>query len=139
LRLLLDTNTAVSGLIWQGVPGQLIDEAVLGRIQLISTEALLDELREVLLRPKFKKKMIEIFLTDEELFEGYASLVELVKPVVLTNSVSRDPDDDQVLAAAIGGQVDLIISGDSDLLVLGNYQGIRIIRANEAVSYLVPQ
>jgi putative PIN family toxin of toxin-antitoxin system len=139
LRLLLDTNTAVSGLIWQGVPGQLIDEAVLGRIQLISTEALLDELREVLQRPKFKKKMIEIFLTDEELFEGYASLVELVKPVVLTNSVSRDPDDDQVLAAAIGGQVDLIISGDSDLLVLGNYQGIRIIRANEAVSYLVPQ
>ena len=139
MRLLLDTNTAVSGLIWQGVPGQLIDEAVLGRIQLISTEALLDELREVLQRPKFKKKMIEIFLTDEELFEGYASLVELVKPVVLTNSVSRDPDDDQVLAAAIGGQVDLIISGDSDLLVLGNYQGIRIIRANEAVSYLVPQ
>jgi putative PIN family toxin of toxin-antitoxin system len=139
LRLLLDTNTAVSGLIWQGVPGQLIDEAVLGRIQLISTEALLDELREVLQRPKFKRKMIEIFLTDEELFEGYAGLVELVKPVVLTNSVSRDPDDDQVLAAAIGGQVDLIISGDSDLLVLGNYQGIRIIRANEAVSYLVPQ
>ncbi len=139
MRLLLDTNTAVSGLIWQGVPGQLIDEAVLGRIQLISTEALLDELREVLQRPKFKRKMIEIFLTDEELFEGYAGLVELVKPVVLTNSVSRDPDDDQVLAAAIGGQVDLIISGDSDLLVLGNYQGIRIIRANEAVSYLVPQ
>ena len=139
MRLLLDTNTAVSGLIWQGVPGQLIDEAALGRIQLISTEALLDELREVLQRPKFKKKMIEIFLTDEELFEGYADLVELVKPVALTNSVSRDPDDDQVLAAAIGGQVDLIISGDRDLLVLGNYQGIRIIRANEAISYLVPQ
>ena len=139
MRLLLDTNTAVSGLIWQGVPGQLIDEAALGRIQLISTEALLDELREVLQRPKFKKKMIEIFLTDEELFEGYADLVELVKPVALTNSVSRDPDDDQVLAAAIGGQVDLIISGDNDLLVLGNYQGIRIIRANEAISYLVPQ
>lgn len=139
MRLLLDTNTAVSGLIWQGVPGQLIDEAALGRIQLISTEALLDELREVLQRPKFKKKMIEIFLTDEELFEGYADLVELVKPVALTNSVSRDPDDDQVLAAAIGGQVDLIVSGDSDLLVLGNYQGIRIIRANEAISYLVPQ
>ena len=139
MRLLLDTNTAVSGLIWQGVPGQLIDEAALGRIQLISTEALLDELREVFQRPKFKKKMIEIFLTDEELFEGYADLVELVKPVALTNSVSRDPDDDQVLAAAIGGQVDLIISGDRDLLVLGNYQGIRIIRANEAISYLVPQ
>ena len=139
MRLLLDTNTAVSGLIWQGVPGQLIDEAALGRIQLISTEALLDELREVLQRPKFKNKMIEIFLTDEELFEGYADLVELVKPVALTNSVSRDPDDDQVLAAAIGGQVDLIISGDRDLLVLGNYQGIRIIRANEAISYLVPQ
>jgi len=111
----------------------------LGRIQLISTEALLDELREVLQRPKFKKKMIEISITDEELFEGYVALVELVKPVALTNSVSRDPDDDQVLAAAIGGKVDLIISGDNDLLVLGNYQGIRIIRANEAVSYLVPQ
>jgi uncharacterized protein len=138
LQLLLDTNTAISGLIWQGFPGKLIDEAVSGRIQLISTDILLDELLEVLQRPKFKKNLEQLSVTAEDLFEGYASLVELVEPVDLKDSVSRDRDDDNVLAAAIGGKADLIVSGDDDLLVLGNYKGITILRARMAV-YWLPQ
>lgn len=138
MQLLLDTNTAISGLIWQGFPGKLIEEAVSGRIQLISTEILLDELWEVLQRPKFKRNMVRLSVTAEELFEGYAALVELVEPVDLKDSVSRDPDDDHVLAAAIGGKADLIVSGDDDLLVLRKYQGITILGARMAV-YWLPQ
>ena len=44
MRLVLDTNTAVSGLIWGGVPGQLIDAAAAGTSQLIASLPLLDEL-----------------------------------------------------------------------------------------------
>ena len=138
MRLLLDTNTAISGLIWQGPPGKLIKEAVSGRIQLISSEVLLDELREVFQYPKFKESMLQLSVTAKELFEGYAALVELVTPVDLEYSVSRDPDDDHVLAAAIGGQADLIVTSDKDLLVLRNYQEIMIIKAGSAV-YCIPQ
>jgi putative PIN family toxin of toxin-antitoxin system len=136
LLLLLDTNTAVSGLIWRGPPKQLIDAAVLGRIQLISSDALLKELEEVLQRPKFGKPIQQLGVQVSELFDGYAALVERVEPVDLDDHVCRDPDDDQVLAAAIGGQADLIVSGDQDLLVLGSYQGIEIVSASDAVSYL---
>ena len=138
MRLLLDTNTAISGLIWQGSPGKLIEEAVAGRTQLISTEVLLDELREVLQRPKFKDSMLRLSVTAEELFEGYTALVQLVETIDLKDSVSRDPDDDHFLAAAIGGQADMIVSGDDDLLVLRNYRGITIISARNAI-YCLPQ
>jgi len=53
VRLVLDTNIAVSGLIWGGVPGRLIDAAAAGKTQIISSVPLLDELHEVLFRKKF--------------------------------------------------------------------------------------
>jgi uncharacterized protein len=53
VRLVLDTNTVVSGLIWGGVPGQLIDAAAAGTVQIISSVPLLGELHDVLFRKKF--------------------------------------------------------------------------------------
>jgi len=60
LRLVLDTNTALSALIWQGVPGQLMDAAVVGRVQLISTVPLLAELEGVLQRPKLREPILRL-------------------------------------------------------------------------------
>jgi putative PIN family toxin of toxin-antitoxin system len=53
VRLVLDTNTVVSGLVWGGVPGQLIDAAVAAKVHLIASLPLLDELQAVLFRKKF--------------------------------------------------------------------------------------
>ena len=47
--------------------------------------------------------------------------------------VCRDPDDDEVLALAIAAHVDLIVSGDNDLLSLASFEGIPIIAPAEAV------
>lgn len=136
MRLVLDTNTALSGLIWGGFPGQLIDAAVSGRIRLISSVPLLAELEGVLRRAKFQEAILRRDCSVSDLFDGYAALVECVVPADLGGPVSRDPDDDVVLAAAVGGRADLIASGDEDLLSLIAVRGIPIVSAREAVNRL---
>jgi len=53
VRLVLDTNTVISGLLWQGTPGRLIDAAQTKSITLCTSVSLLAELRGVLAREKF--------------------------------------------------------------------------------------
>jgi len=51
----------------------------------------------------------------------------------LTQRISRDADDDQVLACALAAKADLIVSGDRDLLDLNEHQGVRIVTAVQAL------
>jgi putative PIN family toxin of toxin-antitoxin system len=53
VRLVLDTNTVISGLLWHGAPGKLIDAAQAGTISLFTSAPWLAELRGVLSRRKF--------------------------------------------------------------------------------------
>jgi putative PIN family toxin of toxin-antitoxin system len=63
-------------------------------------------------------------------------LAELVDAPPLPAPVSRDPDDDAVLALAVAAQADLIISGDADLLALAGHAGIPIVDAAAAIAQL---
>jgi len=132
VRLVLDTNTVISGLLWGGTPGRLIDAAKAGRVELVSSAALLAELQGILSRPKFAQQLAQRGVTVADVFDGYAALVRLVVPAVIAPTISRDPADDQVLATAIGGQADLIVSGDSHLLDLKQFMGIDVIAAVSA-------
>ncbi|MDP2788284.1 MAG: putative toxin-antitoxin system toxin component, PIN family [Pseudomonadota bacterium] len=139
MRLVLDTNTALSGLLWGGTPGRLIDAAEAGRIELASSAALLAELQGVLGREKFARQLARRGLTVGDVFDGYAALVVIVTPAGILPTIAQDPADDQVLAAALGAQADLIVSGDSHLLDLdGDYQGISIVSPAEAVGLIRP-
>ena len=137
MRLVLDTNTVVSGLIWGGVPGQLIDAAAAGTVQIISSVPLLGELHDVLFRKKFATQLAEQGVDAADLFEGYAALVELVDPADIGPVILADPDDDIVLATAVAGGADAIVSGDAHLLGIGEFRGMPIITSAAAVSRLV--
>jgi putative PIN family toxin of toxin-antitoxin system len=134
VRLVLDTNTAVSGLIWGGVPGRLIDAAAAGKTQIISSVPLLDELHDVLFRKKFAAQLAEQGMDSADLFEGYAALVQLVVAAVIGPVILADPDDDIALATAVGGSADAIVSGDAHLLEIGEFQGIPVITPAAALS-----
>lgn len=133
MRIVADTNTVVSGLLWQGAPRRLMDLGRSQKITLITSPALLAEFADVIGRKKFAARIQRAGLSARGLVEDYAGIAHVVEPAPLTQPVSRDPDDDQVLACTIAAQADAIVSGDQDLLTLGSYQGVPILTAARAL------
>jgi putative PIN family toxin of toxin-antitoxin system len=136
VRLVLDTNAAVSGLLWHGNPGKLLDAAQAGSLILCASAPLLAELHGVLGREKFAKHLQARGLTATQIFEGYAALTTVVVPAIIPPAIIDDPDDDAVLACAVAAKVDLVVSGDPHLVKLVQYEGIPIVAAAEAVERL---
>ena len=132
MRLVLDTNTVVSGLLWDKTPSRLIEAGLQGRVELITTRTLLLELEDVLPRPKLAHRVAASGLSVAQLSARYALLARVVEPALIAPT-SRDPDDDHVLACALAAQADLIVSGDPHLLDLKSYHAIPIVGAAEAL------
>ncbi len=133
VRLVLDTNTVISGLLWQGPPGRLIDAAQSKSITLCTSVSLLAELRGVLAREKFAGQLQARALNVSEVFDGYAALAMIVAPAGIASIVTKDPTDDAVLACALAAQADFIVSGDPHLRNLKTYHTIPIITATDAL------
>jgi uncharacterized protein len=137
VRFVLDTNLLVSGVIAAGQPRLLVDGAKAGEFELCTSEVLLAELLEVLSRGKFVARLAQAGLTPQGIVDDLRRVVIVVSPTDTPRVVPTDPDDDQVIAAAVAGQADLIASGDKrDLLPMGSFQGIAIVTAREAVERL---
>jgi uncharacterized protein len=134
LKIVLDTNVALSALLWRGKPYVLL-EAIRQRndVQLFSSPVLLSELADVLSRPSPNKQLAAIGKSPREVLADYIEIVKVVEPVVVPRVVFSDADDDHVIAAAVSAQATLIVSGDSDLLNLGYHQGIEILSAAMAI------
>jgi putative PIN family toxin of toxin-antitoxin system len=127
VRAVVDTNVLLSGLFWRGRPHALMEQIRAGALTLISSPALLAELAEVLNRPKFQVILARSETDPEQTLGELRRLAEILEPLPLPAPVSRDPADDAVLTLATASQADLIITGDADLLTLGNRAGIPII------------
>lgn len=135
MRIVLDTNVLVSALIsGDGPPGRVLAAVKRGRLMLVTSEAQLAELRTVVgrerLRPYIRAE------EAEDLIRNLAAIGEVAGDLP-TVSVSPDPDDNVILATAIAGQADLIVSGDKKhMLALGQVDGIPIVPAAEAADRL---
>ena len=137
MRIVLDTNVALSALLWRGKPYRLL-EAIRQRsdIRLFSSPVLLAELTDVLSRPSPTKQLAAIDRSVREVLADYVEIVEAVEPEDVPRVVPSDADDDHVIAAAVAALATLIVSGDSDLLRLGRHQGIDILSAAMAVEQI---
>ncbi len=131
IRVVLDTNIIVSALFWKGPPRAIFDAAIDKRYFVLTTEALTSELKRVLAYPKFAQQIANQALNTERLVADYLAIAVAVLPGEIPADVVRDPEDRAVLACAVGGQADYVVSGDKDLLTLSIYENIPILKAEQ--------
>lgn len=139
MRVVLDTNTVVSGFLWGEAPRALIDAAMDERIELFTCAALIEELAGILPRQKFAQRLAEKQLSIPALIERYSALAEIVEPANLSGPVSPDPDDDVVLATALAAHAELIVSRDKHLRNLKHFHRMPILNAADALHHIEQQ
>jgi putative PIN family toxin of toxin-antitoxin system len=137
VKAVVDTNTLISGSLWEGKPARFLEAASIGKVELVLSPELLAEFAEVVARPKFAARLAAKGTTADALARKLAEEVTIVSPVVLSLPPElRDPKDLHVLECAVAAQPDAIVSGDEDLLTMGSFRGIPIINAHEALRRL---
>lgn len=122
LRVTADTNVLISGLNFRGKPFQILTLARECKINLTISDAILDEMADVLAR-KFD-------FTPEDITEArrrVASMARIVKPAVQLEVITEDPPDNRILECAVAAGSHFIVTGDKDLLRLGRYDSVRIV------------
>ena len=136
MRVVLDTNVLVSAVLSaQGPPRRLLDNARAQVFELCSSPVLMAELLDVFQREKFAKRFAQAGLTPLGIVRDIRRMATMAAPASVPRVVANDADDDHVLACALAGNADLIVSGDKHLQGLGGeYQGIRIVTPADAVS-----
>ncbi len=135
-RVVFDTNTLISGLLWDGNESIVIEKAEIKAIKLFISHQMLEELAGVLKRKKFTKKLEGKEYTIEKAIAKIALISTLIEPNININEIKEDLADNRVLECAISCKADFIVSGDKHLLNLKEYEGIKIIKAAEFISHL---
>jgi uncharacterized protein len=140
IRAVLDANIYVSAAVRpEGPPGQIVSRFLRGgAFDIVMSQAIVDEVLRALSYPKVRK-YIRPGLDAELWFEDIVVLSNLVAGDREFKGASKDPDDDKYVAAAVDGRAGFLVAGDSDLLDLKEYQGIRIVSPRVFLDMLVTQ
>ena len=126
MKILFDTNVLISAFITSGGYSHEILKHAVHQHELYYTDFILHELKEKLkYKFNFSNAVILRFIEFIEQFLTHG------KTAASIERVCRNTDDDQVLADAIANIVDLIITGDNDLLVLKTHKTVRILHPKD--------
>ncbi len=137
IRAVIDTNIIISALFWGGLPEKVFAAARDERFTALLTEPLIAEVSKVLGRDKFAEQLLKRKMTAEAITAQYRAAAVFVEPAEIPPGIVRDAKDAMVLACAVGGKADFIVSGDRDLLVLNAYESIPILNADQFLQRLL--
>ena len=124
IKVVLDSNIYISGILFNGNPRIILDLAIKGRIQVYISPEILSELKDVLSKKKFNfsPNIIQSIISEIE------SITTLIVPLKRYNIVTRDSDDNIIVDCAMESNAEYIITGDNDLLSINEFRNIRIIK-----------
>ena len=127
MRAVLDTNVVISAIFFGGMPLKIVRAAFAKKVELVASRAVLREYREVAERLHVQFPSVN-YRRPLSILE---SKLIIVRPVALGETVCRDPDDDAIIACALGGKAKVICSGDDDLLALNGFRGLEIMQPSD--------
>jgi putative PIN family toxin of toxin-antitoxin system len=130
-----DTNIYISGLNLRGNPRRVLDMAEEGLIHLCVSDDILNEIEEVLRRPKFGWPEKEI----ERALKGISRFTQHVKPKYRIDVVKADPDDNRIMECALAGKSEYLVTGDNHLLDIGQFRGVKIMTPAQFVEMMAQQ
>ena len=132
----LDTNVLASGaLASHGAVGQVIEEWFHGDFIVVLSPFILGELERVFRKPYFAKRVsAESIASYVELVRDLSTVIPVTGPLP---KVASHPEDDVVLATALSGKVDYLVTGDKDLQALNTYQGVTVLSPQDFLQVLV--
>ena len=123
MKVVLDSNIFISGIIFGGNPRKIIELVIEGKIQLFMSPDILREIKEVLERDKFG---FSTAITRQVVHE--IELVSyIVEPGISHSVVERDHDDNIIINCAFEAGAECIVTGDADLLSMGGYGNTQIL------------
>jgi putative PIN family toxin of toxin-antitoxin system len=131
VRLVFETNVIVAGIVAEGLCREILEIHVPEHTVLLSDD-LWNELVSTL-RRKF-----DLAPDDLPILALYRQHAQWCESTRLEEPVCRDPDDDRVLATALAGEAEAIVTGDADLLTLGSYAGVAILSPRDFLIRLGP-
>lgn len=127
MTLVFDTNVVVAGIVAEGLCREILEIHV-PEHDVILAQVLWDELVATL------RRRFGLAPDDPPILALYRQQSIWCEPAALADAVCRDPDDDWVLATAVAGEAEAIVSGDADLLTLSSYLGIEILSPRQFMS-----
>lgn len=122
MKAVFDTNVLVAAFVTEGVCAKLLGRARRKQLDLVISPFILKEFENVLLK-KFSASKEQLRATAKLISE----VAQTVIPEPKVSGVCRDPDDDQILSCALSARADYLVTGDSDLLELKEFRGIKIL------------
>jgi putative PIN family toxin of toxin-antitoxin system len=124
IRAVFDTDMFVSSMIKRGKPRDLWNAVLDGRMRLIVSRKILEELVDVASRPKIGKYV------DKAAMDSFLMILlqkaELVKTSEELPGIVKDSDDSVIFETAVAGGAGYIVSGDSHLIRLSSFREIKI-------------
>lgn len=127
MRIVIDTNVLVSGIFWTGNEAKVIEHCKKGKYINIASPYTLGEFEKVISKERFALTREEI----EDLIELVLSFSVILIPSQKVNIIKKDPNDNMFIDCALAGNAEYIISGDSHLLDINRYKGIKILTAKK--------
>lgn len=131
MKIVIDTNVLMSGVLFGGVPGRIIDAWVDGQVEMVLSLDILDEYRRVGadLAGRYPQRATALI----PVLTLIAMNATIVNAIALATQVSTDAADDMFLAAAVAADVTTLVSGDRHLLDVAGWRGIQVVTPRQFV------
>lgn len=140
MRIVIDTNIWISGLLWRGMSWNLLRLAEARRVELCIAPGMLAELADVLSYPRLRPRLNQLGLQPPDLvvYALNLSAVFDCPAIKMEPIVTADSDDDIFLRCAVVAKADYVISGDQHLLTMVAYAGIPIVTIKDFLLHDFP-